>query len=137
MKQYVFCVLFLFCTAVAFAVDPYAHLVAFPDLKQKFFSNFTNGKEATYAICITPDVTDEIVLNKANDIFKTALDNWIAQTTFLTRMSMPSVERNDILTVLNNKKNIKEIPCTYFDKNKDSLISPDLTIIFKKDVTEK
>lgn len=133
---YILFVLFLFCTAVAFAVDPYAHNVAFPDLKHKFFSNFANGKEATYAICIAPDVTDETVLTKAEDIVETAVENWLAQTTFFTRISLPSVERNEILTVLNNKKNIKEIPCTYFDKNKDSSIGPDLTIIFKKDVAE-
>ncbi len=137
MKRYIISLLFIFSVQLSHATPlDYAHILIYDDVEKYFLDKFVSGQETTYTICIEEYTNGKHLKEEtAKEIFLDSLDNWLNTTRYYISEENREEEFKDILQILDNKKNIKQVPCSYSDDGEISL-DADLTIVYKLDASE-
>ena len=137
MKKYFISLLFIFSVLLSHAAPlDYAHILVYDNVEKYFLDKFVSGQETTYTICIEEYTNGKHLKEEtAKEIFLDSLDNWLDTTRYYISETNREEEFKDILQILDNKKNIKQIPCSYSDDGEISL-DADLTVVYKLDASD-
>ena len=137
MKKCILSLLILFISMFAFAVPlDYAHLLIYDDIDKDFLKKFISGQEVTYMICVEEYTNGkQIKDDTAKQIFLDSFDNWLEGTKYYISKNKKEEEFKDILKILDNKQNLKQLPCSFSDEGEIKL-DADLTVVYKLDASE-
>ncbi len=137
MKKYIISLLFIFSVLLSHAAPlDYAHILIYDDVEKYFLDKFVSGKETTYTICIEEYSNGKQLKEEtAKEIFLDSLDNWLDTTKYYISETNREEEFKDISQILDNKKNLKQIPCS-FSEDGEIRLDSDLTIVYKLDASE-
>ena len=136
MKRYALSLFIIFSTAVAFAVpEPYVHSLSFSDNRKVFFRHLVDGQRTTYTVCAADDIEDKAKeLRHMEGVFDYALNYWFDEIKkFINIRRGGRRDFQDILEVIENRKNIYKVPC----QSNGNATGADLTVIVKNNLTNE
>ena len=137
VKKYLLTLFMIFSAALVFAAPlDYAHLLIYDDVDKDFFEKFISGEETTYMVCVEEysngkQLKDDI----AKQIFLDSFDNWLERTKYYISENKKEEDFKDILEILNNKQNLRQLPCSFSEEGEIKL-DADLTVVYKLDASD-
>lgn len=137
MKRYILILFFILSAATLFAApEPYAHLLIYDQVQKDFFEKFISGQDTTYMVCVEKYTNGEQLKDEiAQKIFLDSFNNWLDKTKYYISQTNREREFEDILNIVNNKENLRQLPCSFSEEGEIKL-DADLTVVYKVDATE-